>query len=106
MNIDEKQLAQKPKKIGKIDGKDVFSAVLKGGYNMIVTKDGSKTETLGVGSHIAIARAAAERIAARTSRNVEWTELSKSEWLPPQTYAHLVDKYEEETNQIRTMQGY
>lgn len=101
MQIDAKQLAGKPKKVGKRDGKDVLEIATKGGLHMIVApKDGS-FETLGTGPHRAVARF----IAKKKSPEIQWTSLEKADHIEPEFFQHLLPKYEAMTDAIRRRHG-
>jgi hypothetical protein len=101
IQITPQQLAGKPKRIGSWKGKDVFEAVTKGGYHLVMGMVGKALETLGVGPHRAIAR----QIARKNADGMQIDELSKSESAPPETYAHLLPKYEAVTDRLRALGG-
>jgi isocitrate lyase len=100
MNITKEQLKYH-KKIGKLNGRAVFELATKGGFHMVVAPKGTGFETLGTGSHPALAR----HIAGNREKDIVWTELSKSDWVSPSDFAELIPKYEEITHQIRRAQG-
>lgn len=76
MNITAKQIATK-KKVGSLDGKPVFALATKGGFHIVATLKNGQVETLGTGSHAALA----EYIAREGAPDLIWTELSKSDAL-------------------------
>lgn len=84
--ITENQLKFKPKKVGTLKGKDVYRALTKGGLNLILFRSETGLKTLGIGSHIALAR----HIATLNEPDISWTELSKAEELPVETFQHLI----------------
>jgi hypothetical protein len=97
INLTAKQLARKPKKIGKLNGKDVQHLVTKGGWHVVVgTKDG-QFEPLGVGPHPAVARFEAQRRAP----DIQWTELNKSEWVDPIHFQDILPRYSAITDALR-----
>jgi len=84
-----------------IGSNPVIELMTKGGLHMIITARGGKFETLGVGSHRAVARHIASQKA-----DVVWTELSKADYVPPEDYTLLLTTYEAMTEQIRKAQGF
>lgn len=103
MDVSSKQIKGKPKTVGKSDGKDVQEVHTKGGLAMIIRANGSGGfETLGTGPHRAVARA----IANKKAPGIKWTELNKSDYVPPDCYEHLLPKYEALTDRMRQLQGY
>ena len=79
MNVTKEQLVGKPREIGKYKDMVVMENTTKGGLHFIYAiKPSGGTQTLGAGSHRAIAR----RTAMLENPEVEITELSKSEDLP------------------------
>lgn len=102
MNIDEKQLAGKPRQVGTLDGVPVMEFATKGGLNLITTMRSNKPEILGAGSHRAIARNVAKKTVKKNYRNaIQWSSLEKSEWIDEVYYKHLLPKYEAITDQLR-----
>lgn len=99
IQVTPKQLAGRPKRIGTWKGKDVFEAVTKGGYHLVV---GPGCEPYGSGPHRAIAR----QIALRNSEGMKIDEMSKSESLPPEVFRHLLPKYEAVTAGLRRLFGF
>ncbi|WNM70335.1 hypothetical protein [Myxococcus phage Mx1] len=97
MEVDAKQLKQKPKKIGEIKGDPVFEVETKGGLYFVMTKSGGKPRILGTGSHKATAR----HIAERDNPDLNISELSKSEALDPQTLRQEVAKFLPLTRQMQ-----
>jgi hypothetical protein len=87
------------KKVGKLGSKGVWMVKTRGGLFLIATDGGG--EVIGSGPHRAVAKA----IAQRRNPDLEWTELSKSEWVDPETFAHLMPKYESMTDDLRRLQG-
>jgi hypothetical protein len=101
MDIEPKQLAEKPKKVGKSEGRDIYQLRTKGGWHMIVAPKNGRMETLGAGPLAAVAR----HIANKKKSDIEWTELSKSEHVSPEAIEELVPKYEKVTHEIRVAAG-
>jgi hypothetical protein len=99
MDIKPNEIIYK-KEVGKCNGDSVVELTTRGGLHMII-KGGKSPETLGVGSHRAIAR----HIAGK-KKNVTWTELSKSDLLEPEAFAGLLTKYENMTDAIRKQEGF
>jgi len=100
MQIPPAQITYK-KKIGKIDENTVYEIGTKGGLHLVMAVRKNKAETLGVGPHRAVAR----HIAQKREPTMVLTDLSKSDWAEPASYAHLVEKYEEKTALARQIQG-
>lgn len=101
MNIDARQLAAKPKKVGKKDGKDVMEVSTKGGLHLIVSAKDGGFETLGTGPHRAVAR----HIAKKRAPEIIWTELSKADHVELEHFEQHLPKYEALTSAIRRRQG-
>ncbi len=96
MILSPEHLVGKPRIIGRSGTTPIYEVTTTGGFIMIV-KGGSETETLGTGSHPAIARTVAE---ARDPKLV-WTTLSKSDHVEYEVVAPLLPKYEALTEEIR-----
>lgn len=77
VELDTKQLKDKPKKIGELKGDPVFQVETKGGLFLVMAKSAGKPRTLGVGPHPATAR----HIAEKDNPDLKLTELAKSEVL-------------------------
>lgn len=104
MNITEEQLAQKPKKIGKLGSRTVIEVVCKGGFHMVIVpsdKTANGFETLGTGSHKAIAR----HIAEVKNPEIVYTELAKADHVPVEHFALMLPKWVRVTDEIRKAQG-
>ena len=100
MNIDSIHIASK-KKVGTLRGKPIVELVTTGGlYLIIAAKDGS-FETLSTGPHRAVAR----HIAKKREQDIQWSDLSKSDWYDPETYAWILPRYEALTDLLRKTQG-
>ena len=82
------------KKVGRLGKDPLYEIGLIGGLHLIM-KAGSK-EPLGAGPHRAVAR----HIAKRRNPDVEWTDLSKADWWPEDTYILILPKYEAVTAQL------
>ncbi len=101
MQIEKKQLAGKPKKVGDLDGRAVFSLVTKGGCHLLVAPKGTSFETLAVAPHRAVAR----HIAMKQHKSIKWQELSKGDWLDPKEFEHILPKYEALTKSLQDRQN-
>jgi isocitrate lyase len=99
MNLTENQIKAK-KRVGRIGSNPVVELITKGGLHMIVAAKSGGFETLGVGSHRAVAR----HIAGQKA-DITWTELSKADPVAAEHFAHILPKYEALTEQIRAAQG-
>lgn len=76
MELEPKQLKDKPRKIGDLKGEPVFQVETKGGLFVVMAKStAGRARTLGVGPHPATAR----HIAERDNPDLSISELSKSE---------------------------
>jgi hypothetical protein len=99
-----KEQVQSKKVIGHIKGDKgkVIEVRLVGGLHMVVSANGPKVEVLGVGPHRSISR----YIAEKKEPDIEWTELSKSDYVDPALFAFVLPKYEELTDAfISAMEG-
>lgn len=103
MNLNEGQIRNGSRKvIGKLEGSPVIELATKGGLHLVVTSRKGRAETLGAGSHRAIAR----HIAMKKAPEIEWTELSKADfWAPEDLGLDLVAQYETMTDAIRKAEG-
>ncbi len=99
IKITRKDLQGSPKQVGTLDGKPVFHYATKGGWNMVVVKKGSSEETLGCGSHKAVAIAIAER-----NPNLKLDSLAKSEQMPKAYYEDLLPRWEAITKRIQELE--
>lgn len=99
MQIDTKQIDEKPKKVGNLRGKPVFHLRTKGGLHILVMQKNGTYETLGTGPHRAVAR----HIANKYEPDIVWSELSKSDHVDPEAYALILPKYEEVTEALRAL---
>lgn len=95
--VPNSQIAVK-KKIGRVGGKSIDLVRLVGGYNMIVDSDGS---ILGAGPH----RRVAMHIAKNFNPNIEYSELSKSDHIPYESFEHLIPQCEELTKALQQAQN-
>lgn len=89
MDIDVHQMRVQPRKIGRTaDGETVFEMVTKGGLTIIEAAhpETGRKRTLGLGPHRALAR----HVARSQAKGLELTELSKSEAVGPEYWAHLI----------------
>ena len=96
MDIDAKQLAYKPRKVGMLGGQPVMETATKGGLNMIVNSAG---KPLSVAPHRAIAR----MIAKKLNPSLQFVDLAKGDWVSPESVAWLLPKWENVTNQMQEL---
>jgi hypothetical protein len=82
------------KKVGKLGDTPIYEVGLIGGLHLIM-KAGSKSP-LGAGPHRAVAR----HIAKKRNPEIDWTEISKSDYVEPQFYAAVLPKYEQLTDHL------
>jgi hypothetical protein len=87
------------KKIGLLKGRPVFEIGCKGGYVVVCSPNGNKIDQLGAGPHRAVARF----IAKQTAPDVEIDELSKADWVDPDTFAHLLPYWVNVTNALNEL---
>lgn len=98
MDLTPKQIEQKPKKVGVLEGKPVYHLKTKGGLHLLVIQKASGYETLGTGPHRAVAR----HIAMTHEPGIVWTELSKSDHVDPEAYELILPKYVAITDALRS----
>lgn len=101
MDISSEQISEKPKKVGTLKGRPVFSMRTKGGLYMLVAPKGQSFETLGTGPHRGVAR----HIAQKHEPDVVWTDLSKADHVPIEHFEFVLPEYEDLTNRIRKLQN-
>ena len=89
------------KKIGMLNDMPVFEIGLIGGLHLIVTptKGTSKVETLGAGSHRAVAR----HLAKQMHPTLEITELAKGDHLELSVFAHQLPRFEALVHQLNAI---
>lgn len=87
---------QSKKKIGTLDGNPVIEVVTTGGFHMVVVAKSGGVRTLGTGPHKVVAR----YIAEKRNPSIKLTELAKSDWVPAETFQHLLPRYEALTDQL------
>lgn len=102
MQISANQLDGRPRQVGTYESRPVMLVRTKGGFHMLVSpRPGKPPETLGTGPHQAVACA----IAMKNFKNIEWTSLTKGDWIDPIFYEFLMPRYEEITKKFREVQG-
>lgn len=84
------------KRIGSLENAPIYEMGLIGGLYLVVRPKGSSFETLGAGSHKAVAR----HLAKKLHPKVEITELAKGDWIDPSTFQHQLPKYEQIVNEL------
>lgn len=99
MDLSAKQLTGKPKKIGRLNDKDVFGMTTKGGLSLVVSAKDGAFETLGAGPHAAVAR----HIAKKRNPDVVFTELNKADYIDERAYAQYLPKYESITEALQVL---
>lgn len=94
MIIDSKHFdSKKRKRIGKLNGADVYYSLSKGGFNIITAND----KIIGAAPHKVIAIC----IAQRNEPDLFIDELSKSdEQLDFSSYQHLISFWQDFTNKL------
>ncbi|GAC1692518.1 MAG: hypothetical protein NVS9B9_14870 [Ktedonobacteraceae bacterium] len=97
MNIQEKELAKPPKRIGKLGTSPVFHLVTLGGLHLHVLGKGGSFEVISSGPH----RAICQHISQKRHPEVEWTELSKGDYIDPQCFGPILPEYEALTDLLR-----
>lgn len=96
MQITQNEIEFK-RKVGKSGTRDIYHVKTRGGLHVMARSDGT---VLGAGPHRAVAR----HLAQKFEPDAEWTELSKSDHVDFEVFAHLVPKYEEITVKMRAIQ--
>ncbi len=99
MNIDAKQIDQKPKKVGNLNGKPVWHLRTKGGLHVVVMQKNGGFEALGTGPHRAVAR----HIANKQEPDIVWDSLSKADHVDVEAFTSVLPKYEAITATLRKM---
>lgn len=94
MNISENEVESK-KRVGNLNGRPVVEVGLRGGLWLIFANVAGKFETIGAGPHRAVARHIAKK---RTEGKVEFTDLSKADYIEPEHFEWLLPLYEAETD--------
>lgn len=88
--------------VGRVGGDPVIEVALKGGLYLLFRKRGRSLETLGTGSHRAVARFIAKK---KSEEPVEFTDLSKADWVSPEHFLDVLPYYEALTDAYRARQG-
>lgn len=100
-SIGNNQLVDQPEEIGSLNGNKVMELTTKGGlYLVVVAKSNGKVETLGTGSHRAIAR----HIAAKDNPALKIAKLEKSESLPVQVLEANLPEFIELTKRFQELE--
>lgn len=92
---------RKKKKVGTLDGDSVYQLATSGGLNLVVVARKSGTETLGAGTHPAVALF----MARKKADGIKWSELTKAEYVPPEFFSHLLPSAEALTAALRRAEG-
>lgn len=96
-NLDLQPVHIKYKKlIGKKGANPIHEILTTGGLYIEVMGKGAGFEVIGTGPHRGVAR----HIAEHKCPGIEWTELAKGEYVPPEHYMHLVPAYLAYTNAV------
>lgn len=83
--------------MGILGGAPVWEIHTIGGYVLVSSTRDNKPETLGVGSHRALAR----HIAKKRAPDLRWTDLAKADHVDYAHYASLLPAYEALTDRVR-----
>lgn len=100
MIIEDNQLAQPSKKIGKLGKDPVYYSLSKGGWHIITTVGVNGKRTIGLGGH----KGLATLIASKQEPSIEFTELSKSDHVEYSALEPFVDKYEKILSDIQKLE--
>ena len=95
MQIPEKQVEIK-KQIGYLHNSPVWYVRTKGGLNLCLAWKNGKIETLGAGSHKAVAKF----IARKHHPDIQFNDLEKGEDLDPRCFMDIIPKYELLTREL------
>lgn len=88
------------KEIGRLHDVPIFEVGLIGGLCLVMKADGKRrAEPLGVGPHRAVARF----IAKKRNPEIEYTDLTKSDWLPVDHFRDILPQYEEMTTAFQAV---
>lgn len=101
MELTPEHVAYK-KKIGRLKGNIIAEIATTGGLHLVGVAKSGKFEVLGAGPHRAVAR----HLALKKQPDIEWTELSKGDWIEPAHFQHLLPEWERVTHDIRKAQGH
>lgn len=77
------------KQIGKVNTNPVWEIATTGGLFINVLGKGAGFEVIGTGPHPAVAR----HISEQKQPSVEWSDLSKAEWVDPAHFEFILPKY-------------
>lgn len=99
--IEPKHLEGEPKVIGKMGDAKLYQLKTKGGLYIIVKNKAKGYEFLSCGPHRQVAR----QSLVNKYDNIEFTELSKADHVPPEHYAMLLPEYEALTVKFRKANG-
>lgn len=84
------------KKVGRSKGRDLYYVKMRGGLHIIADDHG---KAVSFGPHRCVARHLAEEF----EPDLEWSELSKSDYLDVESYQHLLPKYRDLSNRLREL---
>ena len=87
------------KAVGKVKRKVLWHVKVRGGLHIYALDGG---EIIGAGSHRGVAR----HMAQQHCPDLEYTELSKSEYYSYEDFAFLIPEATEITNRLRKAQGH
>jgi len=97
VNIPTNEIEVK-KAIGKNKKGQAWYIKMRGGLHLVTDND---NKILGMASHRAVAR----HVAQMQDPDLEYTELSKSEYFAVSSFEHLIPEALELTKRIRDLQG-
>ncbi len=85
--------------IGKLKTNPIFEVLTTGGLYLNILGKGGEFEVIATGPHQGVAR----YIAEQRYPDIQWNELSKSDFVEFVEIAYLLPKYEEFTDRIRSL---
>ena len=89
------------RRIGRLNTNPIFEVLTTGGLYLNILGKGAGFEVIATGPHQAVAR----HISMERHPGIEWTELSKSDYVDPQDYLFLLPKYRELAERFRSIQA-
>ena len=104
MDINPNEIAYK-KQVGELDGSPILEMGLKGGLSLIIHNKGRGNFTvISAGPHRSVSRHLAKK---KTDDKIEWTDLSKADWVEVEHFSDLLPYYEALTDALalRSQQG-
>lgn len=96
MDIKKEHIAYK-KTVGRVGKSQVMELGTTGGLHLVIVQKDGKPVVAGSGPHAAVAR----YIAQKQNPDIEYTELSKSDYMEPYLFMAIVPEYERLTKFIQ-----